>query len=250
MKDKVAIVTGAGSGIGRAIAERFAAEGASVVVAEIAAAKGREVVDVIRSKKGVACLCKCDVTREDQVRSMVDFSLTKLGRVDILVNNAICSIDEVNDNSWKNIEVALRGAWRCTQAVLPSMIEQASGSVVNVSSVNALMGFGPEHLYAAAKGAIVSMTRSQAVEYGKSNIRFNVVCPGTTETEAWGPIKRANPAVFETIARLCPLGRVAKPAEIANAVLFLASDEASFVNGSVLVVDGGLTAGNVAFQKT
>jgi NAD(P)-dependent dehydrogenase (short-subunit alcohol dehydrogenase family) len=129
------------------------------------------------------------------------------------------------------------------------MIRQASGSVVNVSSVNALMCFGPEHLYAAGKGALISITRSMAVAYGRHNLRFNVVCPGTTETDFWAKVRRDQPAVFESIAKLCPLGRVAQPAEIASAVLFLASDEASFVNGSVLVVDGGLTAGNVAFQK-
>lgn len=249
MKGKVAIVTGAGSGIGRAIANRYAVEGARVVVAEIDIAKGREVVGEIRSKKGTAHLCECDVTREHQVQSMVDFSLAELGRVDILVNNAICSLDAIRDNSWENLDVALRGAWNCIQAVLPSMIEQTSGSVVNVSSANALMGFGPEHLYTAAKGAIVSVTRSLAVEYGKYNIRFNVVCPGTTETEMWEPIRRADPALFENLGRLCPLGRIAQPDEIANAALFLASDEASFVTGSVLMVDGGLTAGNVEFQK-
>ena len=181
------------------------------------------------------------------MQSLVDFVLTELGRLDILVNNAICSLESIHSNSWENLEVALRGSWNCTQAVLPSMIAQTSGSIVNVSSANALMGFGPEHLYAAAKGALVSVTRSLAVEYGKYNVRFNVICPGTTETEIWEPIRRANPHVFESLGKLCPLGRIARPAEIANGALFLASDEASFVTGSVLTVDGGLTAGNVAF---
>ncbi len=112
------------------------------------------------------------------------------------------------------------------------------------------MGLGPEHLYAAAKGSLVSITRSLAVEYGKYNIRVNVICPGTTETEIWEPIRQANPAVFETLGRLNPLGRIAHPDEIANVALFLASDEASFVTGAVLMVDGGLTAGNMAFQVT
>ena len=249
MKDKVAIVTGAGRGIGRAIAHRFAAERASVVVAEIDTQKGREVVDAIR-KGGTARLCECDVTREEQVESMLNVALAELGRVDILVNNAISSIDVIHNNSWETVEVALKGAWNCTQAALPTMIKQKSGSVVNISSANAFMGLGPEHLYAAAKGSLVSITRSLAVEYGKYNIRVNVICPGTTETEIWEPIKRANPAVFETLGRLNPLGQVRSPNEIANVALFLASDEASFVTGAVLMVDGGLTAGNMAFQVT
>jgi NAD(P)-dependent dehydrogenase (short-subunit alcohol dehydrogenase family) len=250
LKDKIAIVTGAGSGIGRAIAERFAAEGAQVIVAEIDAATGGQVVDLIRSREQVAHLCLCDVTREDQVQALADFASGELGRVDILVNNAICGVELIHGNSWQVVEVALRGAWNCTQAVLPAMVQQASGSIVNVSSVNALMGFGPEHLYTAAKGALISMTRSLAAEHGCHGVRVNALCPGSTETEHWEPIKRANPDVVANVSKLYPLGRIAQPAEIANAALFLASDEASFVTGSVLVVDGGITASQMAFRKT
>ncbi len=250
LEQKVAIVTGGGRGIGRAIADRFADEGAAIVVAEIDGAQGQEVVDAIRSRQQTAYLCECDVTREDQVQALAEFTLGELGRIDILVNNAICAPEVVHSGSWMTIEVALRGAWNCTRAVLPSMIEQASGSVVNISSINALMGFGPEHLYTAAKGAIVSMTRSLATEYGKHSIRVNAVCPGTTDTENWDPMKAANPGVLDDISKLYPLRRVGKPVEIANAALFLASDEASFCTGSVLVVDGGITAGHVGFSKT
>ncbi len=251
LQDKVAIVTGAGRGIGRAIAIRFAAEGARVAVAEIDSTTGCDVVDSIRAVNGVAQYFPCDVTQNSDVHSMVEGATEEFGAIDVLVNNAVCASQEVNNNLWHpNIDVALKGTWQCTEAVLPSMKERRSGCVVNLSSVNALMSFGPEHLYTAAKGAIISLTRSLAAEYGQYNIRINAVCPGTTETESWIPMKEANPAVLEDISRLYPLGRIGKPEEIASAVLFLASEEASFITGSVLVVDGGLTAGNLAFSKT
>jgi NAD(P)-dependent dehydrogenase (short-subunit alcohol dehydrogenase family) len=250
LKDKVAIITGAGQGIGRAIAERFADEGAAVIVAELDPARGQQVVDLVRSRGHRAHLCPCDVTREDQVQEMVEFARRELGRIDILVNNAICAVDMIHGESWTVIEVAVRGTWNCARAVLPTMVEQQSGAVVNLSSVNALMSFGPEHLYAAAKGALVSMTRTLAAEYGQHNIRVNTLCPGSTETEHWEPIKQANPEVVASISKLYPLGRIGQPLEIANAALFLASEEASFVTGSVLVVDGGITASQMGFRKT
>jgi len=251
LRDKVAIVTGAGRGIGRAVATRFAAEGAEVVIAEINPHTGHDVADSIQSCGGVARFQQCDVSNNGEVLSMTEATLREFGRVDILVNNAISHVDDIHGNVWDPvINVALKGTWLCVQAVLPAMQQQGAGCIVNMSSVNALMSFGPEHLYTAAKGAIISLTRSLAVENGKHNIRINALCPGTTETETWEPIKAANPAVIENVSKLYPLRRVATPEEIANAALFLASDEASFVTGAVLVVDGGLTAGNLEFCKT
>ena len=250
LEGQTAIITGAGRGIGSAIAERFASEGASVVVAEIDEATGQAVVDAIRSRGQVAQLCVCDVTDEDQVRAMAEFALQEFGQIDILVNNAIWGGDWVNGDMWMAVEVALRGTWHCTQAVLPAMVERGSGNIVNVSSVQALMAFGTDHLYSAAKGAIVSLTRSMACDYGQRGIRINAICPGTVETAQWDDRKAANPGILDRITRLYPLGRVGQPADIADAALFLASDEASFITGAVLVVDGGITAGNVAFQQT
>ena len=248
--DRVAIVTGGGSGIGRAIADRFAAEGALVVIAELDEARGTEAAEAIRGRGHRAHFRACDVTRTNQVKALADFAGGELGRVDILVNNAICSLEMVHGNCWAVMEVAVGGAWSCTEAVLPAMVAQGSGNVLNVSSINALMSFGPEHLYTAAKGALLSMTRSLAAEYGRHGIRVNALCPGSTETEHWEPIKQANPNVIESISRLYPLGRIAQPYEIANAALFLASDEASFITGATLVVDGGITASQLAFSKT
>lgn len=251
LADKVAIVTGAGRGIGRAVAMRFAAEGACVTVADVDTSAGEAVMEEIRAAGGAGYFCPCDVSREDQVRDMVGFTLQRFGRVDILVNNAICSIADVLDNAWApNMDVAAKGTWLCCQAVLPSMVDRRAGSIVNLSSINALMGFGADYVYTAAKGAIISLTRCLATQYGKHNIRLNVVCPGSTQTEAWRPMLEADPKVLGKVAKLYPLGRVARPEEIASAALFLASDEASFVTGSVLVADGGATAGYVAFHNT
>lgn len=250
LEGNVAIITGAGRGIGRAIAQRFAAEGAPVVIADINETKGRKVAESIYAQGGAAVFRACDVTREHQVESMVASLLGEFGRIDILVNNAIWGGDWVHGDPWMAVEVALRGTWHCTRAVLPSMIERGSGNVVNISSIQALMGFGTDHLYTAAKGAIVSLTRSMACEVGEHNVRMNVICPGTVDTEQWDERKAANPEILERVTRLYPLGRVGEPADIADAAIFLASEEASFITGAVLVVDGGITAGNVAFGDT
>jgi NAD(P)-dependent dehydrogenase (short-subunit alcohol dehydrogenase family) len=240
---QVAVITGAGRGIGRAIAERFAEEGASVVIAEIDEATGREAAGAM----GSARFCRCDVTDRDSVEAMVAETLEQFGRVDVLVNNAVWGGDWVNDDPWAAVDVALRGTWHCTQAALPSMIERRSGNIVNISSVQALMAFGTDHLYSAAKGAIVSLTRSLACEHGEHNIRINAICPGTVETPQWNDRKAANPQVLEEVTRFYPLGRIGRPRDIADAAVFLASEEASFVTGAALVVDGGVTAGHVQF---
>ena len=246
LKDRVALITGASRGIGAAVARRFAAEGARVVVADLDASTGGAVVEEIRAVGGAAHFCRCDVSCQDQVRGMVDFALGKFGPIEILVNNAICSIDDVRDNAWApNMDIAVKGTWLCCQTVLPSMVDQRAGSIVNLSSINALMGFGTDYVYTASKGAILSLTRCLATQYGKHNVRLNVLCPGSTQTEIWARNLEDDPQILDKVAKLYPLGRVARPEEIASAALFLASDEASFVTGSVLVADGGATGGDL-----
>ena len=241
LSDKIAIVTGAAHGIGRAVAVRFAEEGAAVVVADIDATAAEAVVADIAASGGTACVRVCDVTSEEQVRELAASVVAHYGRIDVLVNNAVCGIDELQRNAWgPNMDVAVKGTWQCSQAVLPTLVAQRSGSIVNLSSINALMGFGQDYVYTAAKGAIVSLSRCLATQYGRDNVRINVVCPGSTETEQWAPMREADPGILDRIAELHPLGRFAQPREIANAVLFLASDEASFITGETLTVDGGL----------
>jgi NAD(P)-dependent dehydrogenase (short-subunit alcohol dehydrogenase family) len=249
LEQKVAVITGAGRGIGRAIARCFAAEGAAVVVAEINPTSGQDVVDLIRARDQEAYLYECDVTDVEQVQAMVEFALGELGHVDILVNNAVWEGDWMHGDAWRAVEVGLGGTWNCSRAILPPMAEQGHGSVINMSSVQALMGFGVDHLYTATKGAIVSLTRAMACEYGKHNVRINVICPGSIRTEHWDKRNEANPGVIDSNLALYPLGRVGEPCEVADAALYLASEESSFVTGSVLVVDGGITAGHIMFQE-
>jgi 3-oxoacyl-[acyl-carrier protein] reductase len=247
----VAIVTGAARGIGRATARRFAREGCRVVVADVDEARGLETAAGIVEDGGQAVAVPIDVAGAASVTRLVEQAEKHAGPVDILVNNAVCSPEDVAANNWEPIlAVCLRGTHLCTQAVLPGMIARGRGSIVNISSVNALMGFGEEHVYSAAKAAIVGLTRSQATVYGKHGIRINAICPGTIVTDAWAPHLAARPTLHDELRALYPLGRLGTPEDIANAALFLASDEAAFATGAVFVIDGGITAGHVAFKIT
>ena len=248
LKNKTAIVTGAGRGIGKAIAIRFAQEGATVIVDDVNASLGTATVAAITEAGGSATFINADVADADAAKRLIAATLAAYGKTDILVNNAICSTADVLNNNWEaNLAVALRGTNHCTEAVIPAMQKVGGGSIVNIASVNGLIGLQGIHAYAAAKGGVIALTRSMAIAHGKDNIRINCICPGTIQTEVWEPMLERNPKILEELTQWYPLGRIGQPIDIANAALFLASDEANFATGTVLVIDGGLTAGNHQF---
>jgi len=233
------LVTGGGSGIGRAICRRFASEGASVLVADIVGESAEEVADLVG---GVAV--QGDVTVAADVARIVAAG----NRIDVLVNNAgggmADDILEIDEEAWEqDIALNLKSAFLCSKAVLPGMIERGGGVIVNIASVNGLAFFANEP-YSAAKAGLISLTRSVATRYGRHGIRAVAIAPGTIRTPLWQERIDKEPAIFERLMRWYPLRRVGEPEDVAAAAAFLASDDASWITGEVLRVDGGLLAGN------
>ena len=248
-RSKVAIVSGGGDGIGRATAQRLASEGAALVVTDISESAAAGTVAMIEQAGGRAAASVGSVTSEADCNAAIALALERFGTVDVLVNNAALAdkptFEQTTPADWdREFDVTLRGAFLFARAVLPHMIARGSGAIVNIGSVNGLMYFG-NPAYSAAKAGLLSMTSSLAVEVGPKGVRINMVSPGTIRTNAMSWTKRVqrDPKVFEKLARWYPVGRVGLPIDIAAAVAFLAADEAGFVNGTNLVVDGGLTAG-------
>jgi meso-butanediol dehydrogenase/(S,S)-butanediol dehydrogenase/diacetyl reductase len=233
------LVTGGGSGIGRAICRRFASDGASVIVADIVGERAEEVAEMI----GGAAV-QSDVTVAADVARMV----AAVDRVDVLVNNAgggtADDVLEIDEEAWdQDIALNLKSAFLCSKAVLPGMIEHGGGVIVNIASVNGLAFFANEP-YSAAKAGLISLTRSMATRYGRHGIRAVAIAPGTIRTPLWQERVDKEPAIFERLMRWYPLRRVGEPEDVAAAAAFLASDDASWITGEVLRVDGGLLAGN------
>jgi 3-oxoacyl-[acyl-carrier protein] reductase len=243
LKDKVSIITGAGRGIGKATALKFASEGARVVVCDVDNQAISETVSEIEAMGREAIGFKVDVTNHDQIREMVEGVMNKWGRVDVLVNNAGIVMDSTlkkmtEDQFDKVIEINLKGTYNCTRAVVDIMLEQSSGVILNASSVVGLYGNFGQTNYAASKFGVIGMAKTWARELGKKGIRANAVCPGFIAT----PILNSMPEkVIEAMEQKVPLGRLGKPEEIANTYAWLASDEASYINGAVIEVSGGIS---------
>lgn len=246
LEGKVAIVTGGGAGIGRATVELFAREGAKVVIVEYNRDSGQAALEAVKAAGGEAIFLPTDVSDETQMQAVVDTALETWGRIDILHNNAGGSTNNdgpvhlvSNDEFWLKMRVDLFGTWLGCQKVIPHFLERGGGIIVNMTSVNAIIGVRNRNAYAAAKGAISSLTRALAVQYGGDGIRVNAIAPGRTLTERVVARQgKRGPNDLKDDSHL--LGLIT-PEEIARSVLYLASDDASKVTGQILVVDSGLT---------
>lgn len=242
LKDKVVIITGAGKGIGRETALLFAQKGAKVVVADYDPEAGKEVVEEITTNGGKAIFCSVNVTDQAQVEEMVGRTLESFGRIDVLINNAGITQDglltKLSIEQWNAvIGVNLTGVFNCTQAVVPIMIQQGSGSIANASSVVGVYGNVGQTNYSATKAGVIGLTKSWAKELGKKGIRTNAVAPGFIITDMTAKVPEK---VLQLMQEKTPLGRLGTPRDVALAYLFLASDTSSFINGAVIPVDGGL----------
>jgi len=245
---KVAVITGAGSGIGRATALAFAREGAKVVVADIVVAGGEETVQMIKAAGGEAIFSKTDVTKAAEVEALVKKTVETYGRLDCAFNNAgiegeVGLTADCTEENWDRVvNIDLKGVWLCMKYEIPQMLKQGGGAIVNTASVAGLVGFQGIPAYVASKHGVNGLTKTAALEYAKSGIRINSVCPGVIHTPMVERFFRANPQASEAMSALEPVGRLGKPEEIAEAVVWLCSDAASFVTGLPMAVDGALTA--------
>jgi 3-oxoacyl-[acyl-carrier protein] reductase len=241
--DKVAIITGAGRGIGQATAIKFAQEGAKVVVCDLMPEWIDQTVAMCKETRGDAFGYIADVREIHSLRNMVDTTVARWGRVDCLVNNAGIVMDAQLKNMTEEqfdrvIEINLKGVYNCTRAVVDIMLQQQSGVILNASSIVGLHGNFGQTNYAASKFGVIGMVKTWARELGRKGIRANAVCPGFIATSILGSIPER---VLCALEEKVPLGRLGKPEEIANTFAFLASDEASYINGAVIEVSGGLT---------
>ncbi len=241
-KNKTIIVTGAASGIGRATALAFADEGANVIVADVQEREAIETVKMIDDRGGVGLFVGCDVSKEADVKNMVERTLEKFGRLDGAFNNAgtegtPAPITECTMENWdKTVNTDLKGVWLSMKHEIPALLKSGGGAIVNCSSIAGLVGFATIPAYVASKHGVIGLTETAALEYAKEGIRVNAVCPGAIHTPM---LERFTQGNDEAMAKMDPMGRIGEPEEIAQTVLFLMSPKASYITGQSLAVDGG-----------
>jgi NAD(P)-dependent dehydrogenase (short-subunit alcohol dehydrogenase family) len=247
LKGKVAIITGAASGIGQATALLFAKEGAKVVVADLDEAGGNEVVDQIRSDGGEAMFVRTDVTSTADTQSMIKSTVDAYGKLDVMFNNAGIAmrlpVVDLPEEDWDRcVDINLKGVFLGSKYAIPEMIKNGGGSIINMASIYGIVGAPTRAAYVATKGGVANLTRGMALDYATSNVRANCLCPGFTETPLLAGVLKTQ-AEYQALAEQHPMKRLATPLEIAYGALFLASDESAFVTGIALPIDGGFTAG-------
>jgi meso-butanediol dehydrogenase/(S,S)-butanediol dehydrogenase/diacetyl reductase len=247
LEGKIALITGAGSGIGAATARRFAREGARVALCDIAEGAGQAVTDAIVAAGGEALFVRADVSNPAAIAAAIEAVVTRFGRLDILHNNAFFNrmglAGRMSPEDWRrSMAVTLDGVFYGMRAALPLMVQQGGGAIINTASVSGMAGDYGMSAYNAAKAGVLNLTRTAAIEYARHGIRVNAVCPGPIATPPLERLLARTPAVREALLAALPQRRLGTPDEVASVVLFLASDEASLVNGAAIVADGGLSA--------
>ncbi len=250
LRDKVTLITGAGSGMGRLAALTFAREGAHIIAADVSAKAGEETVAQVTRDGGQALFVEGDVSKEDQVQAVVWRGVERFGRLDVLYNNAGIfperdgSVVDVDEAVWDLVmAVNLKGIYLCCKHAIPELLKAGGGSIINVASFVAFVGCTvPQDAYTASKGGVIALTKSLAVQFGPRHVRTNAIAPGPIETPLLTSWLLANPEAKKRRLDRIPMGRFGRPEDVVQMALYLASDESTWVNGSVLVVDGGITS--------
>jgi NAD(P)-dependent dehydrogenase (short-subunit alcohol dehydrogenase family) len=250
LENKVIFVTGGGSGMGRTAAESFCREGARVAVVDLTEEAGREAAEAAKAAGGDAFFVRCDVSKESDVREAIAQTVERFGRLDVLYNNAGIMMEQdksvVDTEEWvwdKTLGVNVKGIYLCCKYGIPEMVKNGGGSVINIASFVALLGCSvPQDAYTASKGAVIALTKSLAVQFGPKGVRTNAVCPGPIETPLMTEWLLSDPEAKRIRLARNPSGRFGRPEDIVNAGIYLASDESTWTNGAVIVLDGGITS--------
>lgn len=248
-QDKVVLITGASAGIGRAAALSFGSQGAKVVVSDVDVERGRAVVQEIVANEGTAVFIKADVSKESEVQHLIEETIENFGKLNFAFNNAgiegqPAPTGECTTENWvRTIAINLTGTWLCMKYELPHILDAGGGAIINMASIAGLKGIGAMPAYTASKHGVVGLTKTAALDYAKKNVRINVVCPAAIDTEMVQRFSGGDPEALAGMHAMQPIGRMGTPQEVADAVIFLCSDEARFLTGVVLPIDGGTMAG-------